>query len=188
MPNWEPVIGHPEYEIFDEHPHQLRRVSNGHIVSFRHNPQGYLVVNLLTQHALPHHRIVARQWIPNPDNKLCIDHKNSVRDDNHISNLRWATHTENNTHISTSRGVAYTLLDEIPEDAIHVEEYDGFTFNDLYFHDNVFYKFDGIKYRVMKVFGTNNPNGYRCVNMKDINRVNRAISLAKFKREYNLID
>jgi hypothetical protein len=188
MPNWEVVIGHVDYEIFDEYPHQLRRRSNGHIVAFRHSPQGYLIVNLLRQHALPHHRIVATQWIPNPENKRCIDHKNSVRDDNHINNLRWATYTENNTHRATLKGVNYTLLDEIPAEALRVEEYDGFTFEDFYYHNDTFYKFDGLKYRVVKIIGTNNPNGYKCVSMKDINRVNHAVSFAKFKREYNIIN
>jgi len=39
-------------------------------------------------------------WIPNPENKRCIDHINRDRTDNRLCNLRWATHTENNQNAS----------------------------------------------------------------------------------------
>lgn len=41
------------------------------------------------------HRIVAQEWIPNPDNKPQVDHLNFVRDDNAVTNLKWATPKEN---------------------------------------------------------------------------------------------
>ena len=46
------------------------------------------------------HRLIALTFIPNPDNKKCIDHINRIRDDNRIENLRWATHSENNQNRS----------------------------------------------------------------------------------------
>lgn len=42
------------------------------------------------------HRLLAEHFIPNPENKPCIDHINGVRDDNRLENLRWCTHLENN--------------------------------------------------------------------------------------------
>ena len=42
------------------------------------------------------HRLVAEHYIPNPENKRCVDHINRIRDDNRVENLRWATHSENN--------------------------------------------------------------------------------------------
>ena len=41
------------------------------------------------------HRLVAIAFIPNPENKKCVDHINHNRSDNKLSNLRWATHGEN---------------------------------------------------------------------------------------------
>jgi hypothetical protein len=44
------------------------------------------------------HRLVAEAFLPNPENKLCINHKDANRENCHISNLEWCTQKENNAH------------------------------------------------------------------------------------------
>lgn len=44
------------------------------------------------------HRLVGLAWIPNPENKPQINHKNGVRSDNRASNLEWMTNLENRRH------------------------------------------------------------------------------------------
>ena len=46
------------------------------------------------------HRLIALAYIPNPDNKPCIDHINRIKTDYRIENLRWATHSENSQNLS----------------------------------------------------------------------------------------
>ena len=59
---------------------------------------GYLMVNLTKngkQKQFKVHRLVAEAFIPNPEGKPCIDHINTIRNDNRVSNLRWVTQKEN---------------------------------------------------------------------------------------------
>lgn len=44
------------------------------------------------------HRVYMEHWVPNPDNKRDINHKNGIKWDNRPENLEWATRSENVKH------------------------------------------------------------------------------------------
>jgi len=67
---------------------------------------GYIRVNL-TKNGKSHyhyvHRLVAEAFIPNIENKPIVDHANTIRNDNRVSNLRWATEKDNGNNCLSIR-------------------------------------------------------------------------------------
>jgi hypothetical protein len=65
------------------------------------------------------HRLVASCWIPNPDNKPEVNHKDGNKLNNHASNLEWVTRSENAIHgfvngLIPLRNKRKYLADEVP--------------------------------------------------------------------------
>jgi len=56
--------------------------------------EAYMLGNKLTYL----HRILGECFIPNPENKSHINHKDGIRNNNDLNNLEWNTHSENLKH------------------------------------------------------------------------------------------
>lgn len=115
---YDALMRHYSFELADLDGEQWREldehyyVSNfGRVKSFWHkksrilrpvcDKNGYLYVNLSVGGKGKNskiHRLVAETFIPNPENKREVNHIDGHPLNNHMSNLEWATHSENMRH------------------------------------------------------------------------------------------
>lgn len=103
MENWKVINDFPNYEISNFG--NIRNKTK--LLKIVPNKQGYNIVVLCNggiRKTINVHRLVAAAFVPNPENKPCVDHIDGDRANNHADNLRWVTAKENcNNPITKSR-------------------------------------------------------------------------------------
>ena len=80
------------YSRFDKYNGRFKKLKPG-----LDKKTGYLKVSLYgaTQKV---HRLVAETFIPNPENKPCVNHLDGNKLNNNVSNLEWCSYSENSLH------------------------------------------------------------------------------------------
>lgn len=115
---WKPIKGYEGYyEISNKsrvrsverqvnHQYGTRTVKEK-IIKGSLGKRGYLEVSLCKGSTKRHytlHKLVMEHFVPNPENKPCIDHIDGNKLNNQIENLRWVTYKENtNNPITLNR-------------------------------------------------------------------------------------
>ena len=187
--SWQDLIDYEDsYEICTEYPYVIRKKSTGNILKESiDKSRGYYRVHLYGKGFLKH-RLIAKQFIPNPDNLPCVDHINRDKTDNHLFNLRWCTSSENQKNKSSNYGIEYEFVDygDEPEDLIQVTDYGKHELEDYYYSpsQNLFYFDNGVKFRIL--YTNYNNCGVAFVYAFSTKQKRVAICYTKFKKLYNL--
>ncbi len=95
MVEWRQIAEFPGYDVNTEGI-VIKRDARKEIPTY--NSNGYSIIQLKCcgkPFMRKLHRIIAMAFIENPDNKPFVDHIDTNRQNNSISNLRWATNREN---------------------------------------------------------------------------------------------
>lgn len=90
------IVEFPNYEI--SNLGNVRNKKTDRILKGSYNGDGYLKVMLYDVNSKKCrfiHRLLALTFIDNPENRPCVYHINGIKFDNNLTNLRYATHSEN---------------------------------------------------------------------------------------------
>ena len=95
MPRAYKKLSIEDYEITQEG--QVINKLTGKIVKPQRNGKGYLRVSIGGKLMFVH-RIVAEKYIPNPENKPQVNHKDGNKENNCVENLEWVSNQQNRNH------------------------------------------------------------------------------------------
>jgi hypothetical protein len=132
---WELLVFDNEYEIWNQYPFPVKRIKTNHICTESINNHGYVQVKIRRSYQRKH-RLIAIQFIHNddPENKTQIDHIDRDPLNNQLDNLRWCTQSENNKNRCSFKKQKHEYIQELPENAIRIENYDDIEL-DRYYYD-----------------------------------------------------
>jgi len=85
---------------------RIKSIKSNLIMKQNLKRNGYLNIKLCKnnkEYYLSVHRIVAENFINNPDNKPQVNHINKIKSDNRLENLEWVTISENMIHSSLTQ-------------------------------------------------------------------------------------
>ena len=103
---WRDIPGKVKHQV--SNLGNVRNKRTGKVLSQSPNYAGYIVCR-----AGRVHRLIALAFIPNPENKPEVGHKNAIRNDNRIENLYWCTHKENCNEQSFKDNVSKSSLGRV---------------------------------------------------------------------------
>ena len=178
-----------DYEILNQYPFTIRKKSNHRVIKEHISNNGYYRLALNGEN-YKKHRLIAKQFLPNPDNLPQVDHINRNRSDNHLSNLRWVSSSENCKNKSSYKGINHEYIDKLPNDSFEIEYYD--TRNgrrqliDYYYSPSTdsFYFDNEINYRILP---SHEINGSPVVCMRDVDNKVVSLVIARFKDQQGII-
>ena len=111
LEEWKEIPNFPKYSVSSQG--RIRNTKKEYIRIPDNNSKGYARLRLVEKGKIIRkfvHRLVAELFIGNPENKEMVDHIDGDCKNNAVSNLRWATRSENMLNGKVRKDKKHTTL------------------------------------------------------------------------------
>jgi hypothetical protein len=141
MEEWREIQDFPYYRV--SNLGNIKNIVTNKVLK-NNNKCGYLNIslnsNIKKKSCFKVHRLVALAFIPNPENKSDVNHKDKNKANNNLENLEWMTRKENNIHrfigvkITTNKNKPVLKIDKITNEVL--EKYNSIELAGIWLFEN----------------------------------------------------
>ena len=125
---WKCIEGCSNYEVSTLG--RVRNKSRNYVMKNKCGRAGYQHIDIVRDNKATRtaylHRLVAEAFLPNTEGRKTVNHKNHDRSDNTVTNLEWATHSEQNAHkrksVHRGRGHKVRRIDTVTGEILQVHD------------------------------------------------------------------
>lgn len=150
------IEGFPNYKINPDG--EVYSIKRDKLLKPALNREGYYYVVLYNNGERKNkkiHQLIAKTFLPKPNENVVVDHINNIRSDNKLENLRYVTSSDNSRNrLGHIGNIKYDFVDEIPLNSLHITHVKGIDVSELeiYYNkltNNFYMKMTSNKWRVM---------------------------------------
>ena len=123
------------YSICKEYPYQIIYTNTKRVVKVHTSYNEYKTVSIGGK-TYGLHKVIAEQWLDNPNKCTEVNHKDGNRSNNKLDNLEWITHSDNLKQREKFTRRKFEFIDELPTTAEQLDKYKDIEYDRYWFDYN----------------------------------------------------
>ncbi|CAL5978860.1 Conserved_hypothetical protein [Hexamita inflata] len=177
------ITGYENYIVYENG--QVTNINNGKVLK-PWITNGYLQIQLSKNNKRKFyyiHVLVAQEFIGQKPDNFDTDHCDRNSLNNHYTNLRYISKSENNKNKNSYGKYEAIYFDEIPECCLEITEYNHHKFENYFLNPctyEIFY-YNNFQFRQLNLIEN---NGSQCYGARSKQNIPIKISLNKLKKDY----
>ncbi|CAL6102621.1 Conserved_hypothetical protein [Hexamita inflata] len=180
------ITGYENYIVYENG--QVMNINNGKVLK-QNLVKDYLQITLYKNKNRKNyfiHSLVAQEFIGQKPEEFDTDHCDRNSLNNHYTNLRYISRSNNHKNKSSYKGNEAIYLDEISECCLEITEYNQHKFENYFLNPYTYemFYYNNFQFRQLNLL---NHNGFMCYSVRNKQNISIKISLNKLKNDYKVL-